>query len=64
MLRHQYWEAINPEVRDKITKDIALGRFLETDEVVATLWHVWENQAINATTIEVSGGVVQRGVCK
>ena len=57
-------KAIKPQVREAITNDIALGRLLDVDEIVSTIWHVWENQAINATTIEVSGGVVQRGVCK
>jgi len=56
--------AIRSEIQNKITGDIALGRFLNVDEITATLWHIWENQAINATTIEVSGGIVQRGVCK
>ena len=57
-------QAIKPQIQQAIVKDIALGRFLETDEITATLWHIWENQAINATTIEVSGGIVQKGVCK
>ena len=55
---------VRPEVQAKIVDDIALGRFLKTEEIISTLWHIWQNPAINATTIEVSGGVVQRGVCK
>ena len=57
-------QAIKPEIQEKIIADIALGRFLKADEITAMLWHIWENGAINATTIEVSGGIVQRGVCK
>jgi len=57
-------QAIKPEIQSSIIKDIGIGRFLKTDEITATLWHIWENKAINATTIEVSGGVVQRGMCK
>lgn len=57
-------QAIKPEIQSAIIKDIGIGRFLKTDEITATLWHIWTNKAINATTIEVSGGVVQRGMCK
>ncbi len=56
--------SIRTEVQEQIISGIALGRFLRTEEITSTLWHVWENQAINATTLEVSGGVIQNGVCK
>ena len=44
--------------------DIAIGRFIEEEEIVSTIWHIWQNKAINATTIEVSGGHIQKGICK
>ncbi|MBL4661391.1 MAG: SDR family NAD(P)-dependent oxidoreductase [Alcanivoracaceae bacterium] len=55
---------LKPIVRQSIINDIAIGRLIQTDEIVSTIWHIWQNKAINATTIEISGGTVQRGVCK
>lgn len=55
---------LRPEIKQKIIDDIALGRFIQTDEIISTIWHIWQNKAINATNIEVSGGHIQTGVCK
>ena len=55
---------LKPVVKQSLIDDIAIGRFINGKEIVSTLWHIWENKAINATTIEVSGGHIQKGVCK
>ena len=39
-----------------VLKDVPLGRLIEPDELAATLQLAIENEAINGTTIEVSGG--------
>ena len=55
---------LKPNVKQSLLDDIAIGRFIEEQEIVSTIWHIWENKAINATTIEVSGGHIQKGICK
>jgi 3-oxoacyl-[acyl-carrier protein] reductase len=55
---------IKPEIKQKIVGNIALGRLIQTDEIISTIWHVWQNKAINATNIEISGGHIQTGICK
>jgi len=55
---------IKPEIKQKLVDDIALGRLIETDEIISTIWHIWQNKAINATNIEISGGHIQSWVCK
>jgi 3-oxoacyl-[acyl-carrier protein] reductase len=55
---------LRPEIKQKIVDDISLGRLIQTDEIISTLWHIWENKAINATNIEISGGHIQTGICK
>jgi 3-oxoacyl-[acyl-carrier protein] reductase len=39
-----------------ILKDVPLGRLVEPAELASTIKHVVENEAINGTTIEVTGG--------
>ncbi len=55
---------IKPEIKQKIIDNIALGRLVQVEEIISTLWHIWENKAINATNIEISGGHIQVGICK
>jgi len=55
---------LKPEFKQKIVDDIALGRLIQTEEIISTIWHIWQNEAINATNIEISGGHIQAGICK
>lgn len=48
----------------KVLSRVPIGRLIETDEIVATLIHVVENDAIHATTIEVAGGTIASGMPK
>lgn len=49
---------------EKVLSRVPIGRLIETDEIVATLIHVVENDAIHATTIEVAGGTIASGMPK
>ncbi|MDP1764747.1 MAG: SDR family oxidoreductase [Sediminibacterium sp.] len=56
--------AINPEILNKIIADIPLGRLVGTDEIVHTIQFIIENEAVHATTLEVSGGIIAKGLAK
>ena len=44
------------ETLQGIVKDVHLGRLVEPAEIASTIQHVIENEAIDATTIEVTAG--------
>ena len=48
--------ALDPSVLGAVLRDVHLGRLLEPEELAATVKHVIENEAIDGTTIEVTGG--------
>jgi 3-oxoacyl-[acyl-carrier protein] reductase len=50
-------QGMNPEALAAILKDVPAGRLVEPDEIAACILHCVENEAINATTIEVTGGL-------
>lgn len=50
-------KAMNPAALEAVLKDVPLGRLVEPEELASTIKHVIENEALNATTIEVTGGV-------
>ncbi|HEV7670283.1 MAG TPA: SDR family NAD(P)-dependent oxidoreductase [Thermoanaerobaculia bacterium] len=50
-------KAMEPTSLEAVLKDVPLGRLVEPEEIAATIKLVIENEAINGTTIEVSGGV-------
>jgi 3-oxoacyl-[acyl-carrier protein] reductase len=50
-------KAMSRSALDGIVKDLPLGRLVEPAELASTIKHVVENEAINGTTIEVTGGV-------
>jgi 3-oxoacyl-[acyl-carrier protein] reductase len=47
---------MDPVTLQAVLKDIHLGRLIEPEELAATIAHVIENEAIDATTIEVTAG--------
>ena len=56
---------MNQEALKAICADIHLGRLIEPDEIASAIAHVVENEAINATTIEVTGGLCYaKGIAK
>jgi 3-oxoacyl-[acyl-carrier protein] reductase len=48
---------MDQKVLTAILKDVHLGRLIEPEEVARLIIHCIENDAINATTIEITGGV-------
>jgi len=50
-------KAMNQEALAAILKDVHSGRLVEPGEIAACIMHCIENDAINATTIEVTGGL-------
>lgn len=56
--------SINPEILKKIIDDIPLGRLVKTDEIMSTVRFIIENEAVHGTTLEISGGVIAKGLAK
>ena len=55
---------IKPEILQGIISEIPLGRLVKTDEIVATVKFIIENDAVHGTTLEVSGGIIGKGLAK
>lgn len=51
-------KGMNQEALAAILKDVHRDRLVEPEEIAACILHCIENDAINATTIEVTGGLV------
>ena len=56
--------AIQPDILNKIVADIPLGRLVKTDEIMHTVRFIIENEAVHGTTLEISGGIIGRGLAK
>lgn len=52
---------MNQDALAAIVKDIHIGRLVEPDEIARIIGHCVENESINATTIEVTGGLCYPG---
>ncbi len=52
---------MNQDALKAILADVHLGRLVEPDEIARMIGHAVENEAINATTIEVTGGLCYPG---
>jgi 3-oxoacyl-[acyl-carrier protein] reductase len=50
-------KGMNQEALAAILKDVHRGQLVEPEEIAACIMHCIENDAINATTIEVTGGL-------
>ena len=48
---------MDQKVLNTILKDVHLGRLIEPEEIAGLIIHCIENDAINATTYEITGGV-------
>lgn len=53
--------AMNPEVLKTILADVHLGRLIDPEEIARLIGHCVENEAINATTLEIAGGLCNAG---
>lgn len=56
--------SIQPDILNRIVADIPLGRLVKTDEIVSTVRFIIENEAVHGTTLEVSGGIIGKGLAK
>jgi 3-oxoacyl-[acyl-carrier protein] reductase len=54
-----------PEERlEGVLRRVPLGRLIRAEEVASLLLHVVENEALNATTVEIAGGAIASGLPK
>lgn len=56
--------SIKPEILQGIINEIPVGRLVTTDEIAATIKFIIENEAVHGTTLEVSGGIIGKGLAK
>jgi 3-oxoacyl-[acyl-carrier protein] reductase len=56
--------AIKPEILQGIINEIPTGRLVKTDEIVKTIVFIMENESVHGTTLEVSGGIIGKGLAK
>lgn len=56
--------SINPEILQKIVADIPLDRLVNPEEIIQTIRFIVENEAVHGTTLEVSGGIIGKGLAK
>lgn len=56
--------SIQPDILEKIVSDIPLGRLVNPDEIIQTIQFIIENEAVHGTTLEVSGGIIGKGLAK
>jgi len=56
--------AIKPEILQSIVREIPLGRLIQKDEIIQTIKFIVQNNAVHGTTIEVSGGIIAKGLAK
>lgn len=57
-------EGMKQEVLDSIVRDVSIGRLVDPQEIVDTIEFAVRNEAITGTTLEVSGGVMSKGLVK
>lgn len=50
-------KSMSPPALEAVLRNVSLGRLVEPEELARIIKHVVENEAINGTTIEVTGGV-------
>jgi 3-oxoacyl-[acyl-carrier protein] reductase len=56
---------MNQDALKTILEDVHLGRLVAPEEIAALISHVAENEAINATTLEITGGLCYaKGIAK
>jgi 3-oxoacyl-[acyl-carrier protein] reductase len=58
-------KGMNQDALKAIVADVHLGRLVEPDEIASLIGHTIENEAINATTLEITGGLCYpKGIAK
>jgi 3-oxoacyl-[acyl-carrier protein] reductase len=58
-------KGMDQKALDSLVQDVHLGRLIEPEEIADLIMYVCKNEAINATTIEITGGLCNKfGVAK
>lgn len=57
-------KGMNQKALDAILSQVHLGRLIEPDEIADTIRYVLQNEAINATCLEVTGGTISGMIAK
>lgn len=58
-------KGMNQDALKAIVADVHLGRLIEPEEIAALIGHCVENEAMNATTVEITGGLCYpKGIAK
>jgi NAD(P)-dependent dehydrogenase (short-subunit alcohol dehydrogenase family) len=52
---------LNQDALQAILKDVHIGRLVDPNEIARLIGHAVENEAINATTLEITGGLCYPG---
>ena len=52
---------MNQDALKSLLSDVHLGRLVEPEEIARLIGHCVENEAINATTLEITGGLCYPG---
>jgi 3-oxoacyl-[acyl-carrier protein] reductase len=52
---------MNQDALKAILGDVHIGRLVDPDEIAAMIGHCVENGALDATTIEITGGLCNSG---
>ncbi len=57
-------KGMNQKALENILSGVHIGRLIEPEEIASLIKSVVENGAINATTIEITGGLISNGLAK
>ena len=55
---------MKPEILEGIVKDVSIGRLVKVKEIIDSIVFSVENDAITGTTLDISGGVISKGLVK
>ncbi|OUW00616.1 MAG: hypothetical protein CBD16_06380 [Betaproteobacteria bacterium TMED156] len=54
-------EKMDQSILDSLIKDVCLGRLIDPKEIASLVMHCIQNEALNGTTIEITGGICHPG---
>ena len=57
-------QGMKPEALEAVVKNVPIGRLIQAEEMTGLVEYVIQNGAIHGTTLEISGGVISRGLAK
>ena len=58
-------ESMDKKILDSLISNVHLGRLIDPEEIASLILHCAENEALNGTTIEITGGICHpQSICK